>query len=409
MKYSVFLLILFLIFVYPVLGVENKEESEKKIYKYANIEDNNLSNQFSYYEDEFVYYEDEFVNYEDEIVYYEDELKTYSDLFVYYEEEMLYLEDELLYMHSEDIDGFKVLLLDTQEYLSSDIFPSDLFLMNPATADILKGTIVIAGIIIAHSIFPNVGWAIPFISSFQKGVSTSSFASKVIALSAASGVASGIVDASIDWVKDGVIDDDTFYEGFAKGFKWAAYTYAFEMGVQGMKYQFGHSNPSKGLMSADDYAKVKGREIINKEIENIKPPKPLDDVVVSPEYLKAVNEGVPLVNGHRDFSNYSRENFEFKYGVLTGNVTKDKMILENAFGVNMEDFSGCTLHHAPDGRTLMMVPTDLHNAVRHTGGNALIQVFTQSIESEMKQKKLRDYSVAVSGGFICGKLENKDE
>ncbi|WP_442961226.1 HNH endonuclease signature motif containing protein, partial [Pseudogracilibacillus sp. SO30301A] len=35
--------------------------------------------------------------------------------------------------------------------------------------------------------------------------------------------------------------------------------------------------------------------------------------------------------------------------------------------------SGYTWHHVEDGRTLMLVLTDLYQAVRHTGGAALIR------------------------------------
>lgn len=398
MKQILVFVIAFSILISPMFASGQNEKPNSTLYS-----------EFKYYDDAFGYLSDQVSYMNDEFVYASESLEPYSNLFVYYEDEMLYLEDELLYEYADDVAGFKVLLLDTQEYLSSEIFPSDLFLMNPATADILKGSIVLVGIIIAHSVFPGVGWAIPFISSFQQGTSTAIFATKVISATVASGVASGIVETTVDWAQDGILEDETFYEGFAEGFKWAAYTYAFEMGVQGAKYQFGHSNPTKGLLSADDYSKIKGREIINKDFDNIKPPKPQSGAKVSSEYLRAVDEGVPLINGQRDFSKFSKRNFEFRPGELTGNVTKDKKILQDLYGITMDDFPGCTLHHAPDGRTLMMIPTDLHNAVRHTGGNALIQAFTQAISSEMKQKQVRDFSVAISGGVIVGQLEDNYE
>ena len=254
MKQILVFVIAFSILISPMFASSQNEKPNSTLYS-----------EFKYYDDAFGYLSDQVSYMNDEFVYASESLEPYSNLFVYYEDEMLYLEDELLYEYADDVVGFKVLLLDTQEYLSSEIFPSDLFLMNPATADILKGSIVLVGIIIAHSVFPGVGWAIPFISSFQQGTSTAIFATKVISATVASGVASGIVETTVDWAQDGILEDGTFYEGFAEGFKWAAYTYAFEMGVQGAKYQFGHSNPTKGLLSADDYSKIKGREIINKD------------------------------------------------------------------------------------------------------------------------------------------------
>lgn len=35
--------------------------------------------------------------------------------------------------------------------------------------------------------------------------------------------------------------------------------------------------------------------------------------------------------------------------------------------------TGYTWHHVEDGRTMLLVPSDLHGAVRHTGGASLIR------------------------------------
>lgn len=35
--------------------------------------------------------------------------------------------------------------------------------------------------------------------------------------------------------------------------------------------------------------------------------------------------------------------------------------------------AGYTWHHVEDGRTMLLVPSDLHSAVRHTGGASLIR------------------------------------
>ena len=34
---------------------------------------------------------------------------------------------------------------------------------------------------------------------------------------------------------------------------------------------------------------------------------------------------------------------------------------------------GYTWHHVEDGKTMMLVPSDIHSAVRHTGGASLIK------------------------------------
>ena len=35
--------------------------------------------------------------------------------------------------------------------------------------------------------------------------------------------------------------------------------------------------------------------------------------------------------------------------------------------------TGYTWHHVEDGKTMLLVPSDLHGAVRHTGGASLIR------------------------------------
>ncbi|WP_405237918.1 HNH endonuclease [Lentisalinibacter orientalis] len=35
--------------------------------------------------------------------------------------------------------------------------------------------------------------------------------------------------------------------------------------------------------------------------------------------------------------------------------------------------SGYVWHHVEDGRTMQLIPQDIHNAARHTGGAAVIR------------------------------------
>ena len=392
-----FILLLFFILI---SSAQSKGQSDKQDY---------LNSEYEYLSDTSVYLNDEVLTLNDLSTLYNEEFEYQEDLFLIYEQELDYFEDKMLYLYSDSLDGFEVLLLDTQEYLSSEIFPSDLFLMNPATADILKGSVILVGIIVMHSVFPGVGWAIPFISTFQQEVSTAIFATRIITATVACGVASVILETTIDWANDGVIDDGTFYEGFANGYKWAAYAYAFEMGIQSIKYQFSSTTPSKGLLSPEHYNRITGRKIINEQIDDLFPPEPIPGATYSPEYMSALKTGVPLVNGQRDFSKFARGSFSFKSGILTGDVSIDNRILKRTFGVSLDDFPDCTLHHAPDGRTLQMVPTDLHQAIRHTGGNAYIKAFTDAMTSEFDKLHFRDYSVAVTGGNIIGRLEGAYE
>lgn len=40
---------------------------------------------------------------------------------------------------------------------------------------------------------------------------------------------------------------------------------------------------------------------------------------------------------------------------------------------NKLSYKGYTWHHVEDGRTMQLIPQRLHNAVRHTGGCAIIK------------------------------------
>jgi len=44
-----------------------------------------------------------------------------------------------------------------------------------------------------------------------------------------------------------------------------------------------------------------------------------------------------------------------------------------------DDWIECTWHHVQDGRTMFPVPSDIHNAFRHTGGKAIIERGLQDI------------------------------
>lgn len=39
---------------------------------------------------------------------------------------------------------------------------------------------------------------------------------------------------------------------------------------------------------------------------------------------------------------------------------------------NSDNIPGYTWHHLEDGRTLILIPTDLHQAYRHTGGDSYL-------------------------------------
>ncbi|MED0681367.1 HNH endonuclease, partial [Aneurinibacillus thermoaerophilus] len=75
-------------------------------------------------------------------------------------------------------------------------------------------------------------------------------------------------------------------------------------------------------------------------------------------------------DGFPDFSPYAK--VRVKIDGLKGNTGSDFTAANRAVGLK-ETPKGYTWHHVEDGRTMMLVPTDLHQAVRHTGGAALIR------------------------------------
>ena len=75
-------------------------------------------------------------------------------------------------------------------------------------------------------------------------------------------------------------------------------------------------------------------------------------------------------NGFPDYSPYSKAEVRIKG--LTGDYTHDEAIANKATGLD-ETPKGYVWHHVEDGKTMQLVPKDLHAAVRHTGGAAVIR------------------------------------
>ncbi|WP_017472969.1 T7SS effector LXG polymorphic toxin [Amphibacillus jilinensis] len=83
-----------------------------------------------------------------------------------------------------------------------------------------------------------------------------------------------------------------------------------------------------------------------------------------PEGVKFSKEGFP------DFSRYSKANLEIKG--LIGDHYYDFKKANEALGLKNTP-AGYTWHHVEDGKTMMLVPSDIHGEVRHTGGASLIK------------------------------------
>ncbi len=74
--------------------------------------------------------------------------------------------------------------------------------------------------------------------------------------------------------------------------------------------------------------------------------------------------------GYPDFSPYAVARAQ--PGNLTGNYSKDAALANKEVGLSRTP-DGYTWHHVEDGRTLLLVPRDLHRALGHTGGVANIK------------------------------------
>ena len=83
-----------------------------------------------------------------------------------------------------------------------------------------------------------------------------------------------------------------------------------------------------------------------------------------PNGVKFSNEGFP------DFEPYSIK--KVTVDNLEGDAYNDFIKANEAAGYSSTP-TGFTWHHVEDGRTMLLVPSDLHGAVRHTGGASLIR------------------------------------
>jgi hypothetical protein len=93
---------------------------------------------------------------------------------------------------------------------------------------------------------------------------------------------------------------------------------------------------------------------------------------LSPELRAAYPNSVQFTpQGFPDFSPYAQA--EVQITGLTGNYTIDSAVANKAVGLTVapEDY-GYVWHHVEDGITMQLVPSDIHTAVRHTGGAAII-------------------------------------
>ena len=130
-------------------------------------------------------------------------------------------------------------------------------------------------------------------------------------------------------------------------------------------------------------------------VNNVKPPingkyagkiYPLDllPIELQKKYPKSVSF---KPNGYPDFTPYAKAvpkrlclgvicvpywKKEFEIAGLNGNYANDFYLANKAAGYDKTP-AGFTWHHHEDGKTMSLVPTDLHREVRHSGGAAILR------------------------------------
>ncbi len=130
-----------------------------------------------------------------------------------------------------------------------------------------------------------------------------------------------------------------------------------------------HSNlPSHVEIGPDGLARVNGRRPINSDWAGrvFDGPTWTDDLAAQyPDGVRFTPEGFP------DFGPYAQARVEFDAG-LNGNYGHDAALANQAAGLSSTP-DGYVWHHVEDGRTLILIPQNLHQGVRHTGGASIIQ------------------------------------
>lgn len=91
----------------------------------------------------------------------------------------------------------------------------------------------------------------------------------------------------------------------------------------------------------------------------------------TPDLAKKYPDGVRFTNeGFPDFSPYSRVSVELDD--LTGKYAVDARAANQQAGLTRTP-EGYVWHHVEDALTLQLLPKDIHAAVRHTGGAAVLR------------------------------------
>jgi RHS repeat-associated protein len=123
---------------------------------------------------------------------------------------------------------------------------------------------------------------------------------------------------------------------------------------EGIEEVAGSSARRGGDHAADGVRLVGGRRPINSRYAG----------KTHPSGVRFTREGFP------DFSPYAQARAEI--AGLTNSYRKDAALANAAVGLRKTP-SGMVWHHVEDGRTMLLIPSDIHRATPHTGGAAVIR------------------------------------
>ena len=135
------------------------------------------------------------------------------------------------------------------------------------------------------------------------------------------------------------------------------------------------ANMEKAVEAEAKFSRVKnvnGRKPINSQYAG--DVYPLDKLPVKNKLGEQVRGSYPHSvpfdgNGFPDFARYAEKKFKMEF---TGSRNKDFKIADKKAGITKayREEHGLTWHHHQDGETMLLIPTKIHDAVRHTGGVA---------------------------------------
>jgi YD repeat-containing protein len=131
--------------------------------------------------------------------------------------------------------------------------------------------------------------------------------------------------------------------------------------------EFAFARQIAGAFVASRPAAVNGRPPINASYAG----RSYDGPGWSPAMQDKYPAGVPFDrSGFARFERYSVASV--RSDGLTGEYALDAAIANRAVGLTRTP-PGYVWHHVEDGRTLVLIPQDIHSAVRHTGGAAVLR------------------------------------